>query len=141
MSYEYYLHVIATDGAAGNQLAALVGPEPGDATAFDRGVPLYAPGTTFEHSDNPLESAIARDALGNNVVPAARYVGVSCVQAIHGLASEFAGSGPYPQLNDMGLSEEHIAALRQFVTVLTGTRETTEPQWQQFISDQGWITP
>lgn len=134
--YTYWISAVATDVAAGNQLAGLIGPEPGDATAFNRAMALYPGGTTFTTVGVvPFERQV-----GNRPI-AAYYVGVAAKQAAYDVAAEFAGDGPYPLLNALGVNDAQVAWLKERVRVDTGARNATEANWRQFIESLGYVVP
>ena len=132
----YWISAVATDVAAGNALAALIGAESGDATAFDRGTPCYPIGTLFSLvGDPPLEHHEADNQA------AAYYVGVAAEKSAYDVASEYVGAGPYPLLNAMGVNDAQVAWFKQRVHVQAGSRETTEPNWRNFIDYLGYTIP
>lgn len=132
----YWITAVATDVAAGNQLAGLIGPEPGDATSLDRGTPCYPGGTTF----TPVGVVPFERQVGNRPI-AAYYVGVAAKQSAYEVANEYAGPGPYPLLNALGINDAQVAWFKERVHVQAGTRETTEPNWRNFIESLGYTLP
>lgn len=134
--YIYWISAVATDVAAGNALAALIGAEPGDSTAFDRARDLFPSGTTFDVAGAPPFEHYEAD---NPVV--AYYVGVAAKQEAYDNAAEYASAGPYPLLNALGVPNEQVAWFKERVHVQAGTRETTEPNWRNFIESLGYTLP
>lgn len=132
----YWITAVATDVAAGNQLAGLIGPEPGDATAFNRGTPCYPGGTTFDVVGVPPFERF----VGNRPI-AAYYVGVAAKKSAYEIAAEYAGPGPYTRLNALGINNELVAWYKERVHIQTGPRETTEPNWYTFIQSLGYVLP
>lgn len=132
----YWISAVAADIAAGNALAALIGAEPGDATAFDRGTPCYPSGTMFSLVGTPpLEHHEADNPA------AAYYVGVAAKQSAYEIAAEYASNGPYPLLNALGVNDALVAWFKQRVNVQAGSRETTEQNWRSFIESLGYTLP
>lgn len=136
MSYDNYILAVATNKQVGNSVAALVAAEPGDLTAFNNAPACYPAGTTFSNQqDGPITVKVPSQPA------AAWYVGVAAKQAAYDLAAEFAGAGPYPLLNALGLTDELISEKKQAVTVFAGPRATTEPNWRAHIESLGYTLP
>lgn len=132
----YWISAIATDIAAGNALAGLIGAEPGDATAFDRGRPCYPSGTQFAVVGTPPFEQYVGDQS-----EAARYVGVAAEQEAYNIAAEYTGDGPYPLLNALGVNDAQVAWFKARVFVQAGPRATTEPNWLTFIESLNYTLP
>lgn len=136
MSYDYYILAVATNKQVGNSVAALVAAEPGDLTAFNNAPACYPAGTTFSNQqDGPVTIKVSSQPA------AAWYVGVAVKKSAYDLAAEFAGDGPYPALNALGMTDAQVAAAKAHVTVFTGPRSTTEPQWRAHIESLGYVLP
>jgi hypothetical protein len=134
MSNDYWISAVATDYAAGNALAGLIGPESGDATSFDRGRLCYPAGTTFtESGELPFVTVTPSNP------ESARYVGVAAKQAAYDLAAEYVGAGPYPLLNALGVTDQQVAWFKQRVFVVTGPR-AIESDWRAHIESFGFAT-
>lgn len=132
--YVYWISAVATDAAAGNALAGLIGAEPWDASAFDRGTPCYPTGTTFTITGAPpLEYREPSSSA------AAWYVGVAAKKAAYDVAAEYAGAGPYPLLNARGVNDAQVAWFRARVQVQAGGRDVTEQNWLAFIVSLGYV--
>lgn len=132
--YVYWISAVATDVAAGNALAALIGAEPGDASAFDRGAPCYPTGTTFT-----TEGVPPFEYRSPGAPAAAWYVGVAAKKAAYDVAAEYVGAGPYPLLNAMGVNDAQVAWFKQRVHVQAGGRGATEQNWHAFIESLGYV--
>lgn len=128
----YWISAVATDIAAGNALAGLIGAEPGDATAFARGRPCYPAGTQLTITVTPPFEQYVGDQP-----EAARYVGVAAKQEAYDIAAEYTGDGPYPLLNARGVTDAQVAWFKARVSVQAGPRATTEPTWRAFIESLG----
>jgi hypothetical protein len=132
--YDYWLNVIATDQNAGNSLSSLIAAEPGDHTAFDRGIPLYTPDTTFQDvQDGPVIVKQPSKAAVAWLVP------VPVRESAYLPAAEYMGDGPYPLLNGMGVSDAQIAGLKTLVFVDAQERAAGEANLANFISERGYI--
>lgn len=128
--YTKYLLVAVTDRAIGDQVAAIVGNEPGDAHTFDRAIPAYPVGTTF----TPMQDGPITLQQASN--PPARWVtGVAVKQDAHDVAAEFAAGGYPATLVSAGLTHEQIDALiRPAVHVVAGERTALEGTIQSFVN-------
>jgi len=117
--YGNWLHIIVTNKAIGNALAAQVSTEPGDAQAFDNAPAVYPAGTTFQtESVGPLTRAVASNP------PAGYYLGVCCTDGVRAACEALIAQGLPPG-----------------VIAQVGDRATLEPQWRAFIEAQGYVLP
>ena len=117
-------------------MSALIGAAPGDGSVFDDGIPCYPTGTTFSpQADGPFTVMVASQ-------PAIAWAVCSpCRQRARDLAVEFSGTGPYPLLNELGLSDEYIAAKKAKVIVHAGLRAEVEAGFRTFVESLGYVLP
>lgn len=128
-NYKWCALAIATDVDKGNMLSARMGVEPGDETAFTRGLPVYPAGTTFQR--NGLEVIPSAQPVG-------RFIRVLLMQRGHDLAHEFVSAGPYTEL---GITQEQAAYIKSGVPHISiGGRELFD-QWRAFIEAAGYVMP
>lgn len=135
MSYDYWLNVITTNKAAGDQLASAVGNDVGDGRTFDvAAVACYAPGTTFASvQDGPLVRKVASTA------PIAWAVAVAVRKAAYDVAAEFATGGYPATLLAAGFTPAQLDALRAVVRVQAGSRELFEGRLAEFVASNGYL--
>ena len=135
-AYGKWCNCIAKNKTRGNQLGGIISTEPGDATAFDRSLPLYAAGTTFQKVGSvPLESWQASGPV------VAWFLASPMTDPVAALAAEFLSEGPYPNLNARGVGNATIAIFQEDIIAEVGDRQTIEPHWKQFILDAGYTFP
>lgn len=108
--YTYWCNSLTTNLDIGNSLASIIGNEPGDALAFTKGTPLKAIGGS-------------NDVVAWGVAVALKSTGASSV-------TEFNGTGPYPILNSLGVTNDQIATAKAFVksevSLRSSSRDATE---------------
>lgn len=131
-AYLYKANCIAKVAAVGDALAGAIGITAEDATTFSRsGTRLYPAGTS-----------IAYDSEHRPTTPTdVRFAAPLLTAREHDLVQEFLSDGPYPGLSACGVSDQEIAAAKPHMVIEVGERAAIEAHWQEFIADNGYITP
>jgi len=115
--YTHNGFALATTKQAGNVLASALAVEPDDHTAFDRGLPVYAPGTTFtDGMDGPLRIKVPSNP------PAAWFLSVDMTAEKAAAAEALIANGLPPG-----------------VTAQVVPRESAD--WRAFIEAAGYVMP
>jgi len=133
--YLYECHVICPveHAAIGNALAAAIDPDAEGHLTFtpEKALKCYPAGTTFSGS-----------GLGKTASnPVSAYAAFPLLKATgYARVTEFMSAGPYPLLNDLGISNAQIAAGKSALTITAGPRGQigTGPQ---FVAAQGYVMP
>lgn len=114
-----YLNVIALDKPIGNMLAGLIDPDVGGSQTFDKGIAL-------------------REIGSQSTTPTAWAASSPLRQAGLEYCGEFASDGPYPLLNELGLTNEQIAVAKPAMLMEFGSRAQYEGRLLAFITEQGY---
>lgn len=110
--------LVTTSKPHGNALAGLVGYEPGNSTSFNYAEPLRE--------------------IGGDGSTAAWWQAAPATNVAYALAAEFAGNGPYPLLNGLGMTNGQIAEHKEHSHVLTGDRAEVFAQAYSFLTSLGY---
>lgn len=113
------LNAITLDKPIGNMLAGLIDPDSGGSATFDKGLKLRTIGST-------------------DTEPTAWAASSPLKQSGIDYCSEFAGTGPYPLLNALGLTNEQIAAAKPAMVLAFGPRAEYEGGLLAFIAASGY---
>lgn len=114
-----FLNVIALDKAIGNMLAGLIDPDVGGNQTFDKGIAL-------------------REIGSQSATPTAWAASSPLTQTGLDYCSEFAGTGPYPLLNALGLSDSDIETAHPLMLLEFGPRAEYEGGLLAFIAAHGY---
>lgn len=117
--WKYTINVIAIDPDVGNMLAGAIGVAPGDNLTFTVGTNLRLIGSTSS-------------------TPDAVFACVPLKQAGLDYCTEFASAGPYPLLNELGLTNEQIAAAKPAMLMEFGPRDQYDAHGIAFIAAHGY---
>ena len=138
--YIYAANVVCLESclAIGNALAAAIDPDTGGAETFDKGLRCYPPGTTFS-GVGPLRTASNPTAARASfpLLTAGGYAKVV----------EFAGPGPYTELNAIGVTDEMIALAKAIppgesapaIRLEVGPRAEIEPHGIAYVQSLGYV--
>lgn len=130
--YIYRATVFCDDETIGGQMAAIIDPLPDGDQTFSKAAKFYPAGTTFSGSGVIKTPNQAHSARG--VAPLFTATG-------YALLMEFAGPGPYTELNARGVDDATIAAFRPHFKITAGPRDEYTETLSEAATRHGYVMP